>query len=183
MFDDTNGERLNAIKREERKLRLLTCVECNLSCPGCCNDDWDIDNLPVCTDFSKYDLIMLTGGEPMLFPAELMKLIQRIRENSDAKIILYTAKLHDVQSLHFIMKGLDGITVTLHEPEDVPWFYFFAGFIHGEIESMSLRVNVFHNVSLNKIPPGWKVKRDIHWIKDCPLPEGEEFMKIERFLS
>ena len=50
------------------KLRLLLFEECNRSCPGCCNRDWDLQPLPVCYDLPPYRIILLTGGEPMLYP-------------------------------------------------------------------------------------------------------------------
>ena len=65
-----------------RKLRLLFTKDCNRNCPGCCNKDWDLDSLPVCTDFTPYDLVMITGGEPMLYPERLLHLIRRIREEN-----------------------------------------------------------------------------------------------------
>lgn len=61
-----------------RKLRLLFTKDCNRDCPGCCNKDWDLDHLPVCADFKPYDLVMITGGEPMLYPERLLKLIRKI---------------------------------------------------------------------------------------------------------
>ena len=49
------------------KLRLLLLDDCNRNCPGCCNRDWDLQALPLCQDYTPYRLIMLTGGEPMLY--------------------------------------------------------------------------------------------------------------------
>ncbi len=44
---------------DQKKLRLLLFEECTRSCPGCCNRDWDLQSLPVCRDYSPYQLIML----------------------------------------------------------------------------------------------------------------------------
>ena len=52
----------------DEKLRLLLFEECDRDGPGCCNRDWDLRSLPVCRDFTPYQVIMLTGGEPMLHP-------------------------------------------------------------------------------------------------------------------
>ena len=45
----------------DEKLRLLLFEECDRDCPGCCNRDWDLRSLPVCRDFTPYQVIMLTG--------------------------------------------------------------------------------------------------------------------------
>jgi hypothetical protein len=42
----------------------------------------------------------------------------------------------------------------------------------------SLRLNVFKGVSLAELNLScWKVKPNIKWIKNCPLPEDEVFMR------
>lgn len=41
------------------KLRLLLWEECNRTCAGCCNKDWNLSELPVCFDYSGYDLILI----------------------------------------------------------------------------------------------------------------------------
>jgi molybdenum cofactor biosynthesis enzyme MoaA len=43
-----------------KKLRLLVTSECNRSCSGCCNKEWDLDKLPVCESYKDYDEIYLT---------------------------------------------------------------------------------------------------------------------------
>ena len=47
----------------DMKLRLVLFEACDRCCPGCCNHDWDLKNLPVCTDYTPYEMIMLTGGQ------------------------------------------------------------------------------------------------------------------------
>ena len=78
------------------KLRLLVTTKCNRHCVGCCNNSYDLENLPVAHDndeFLKYSEIIITGGEPMLNPYEVVKLVNRLRSITDAKLILYTAVL------------------------------------------------------------------------------------------
>ncbi len=72
-----------------KKLRLIITEKCNRKCSGCCNNDWNIDKLPVITDFSKYNEIIITGGEPMLYSHLIKHLCQIIRkQNKKVKIIL-----------------------------------------------------------------------------------------------
>ncbi len=152
-----------------RILRLLLFSACNRACPGCCNNQWDLDALPVAADFRGYDMILLTGGEPMLNPRLVAATAHRIRCQTDASIILYTAK---PERLPEVMPFLDGVTVTLHEQADVPTFRRAAAKLNG-----SRRVNVFKGVNVPDMP-GWTMKRNMEWIEDCPLPEGEVFMRL-----
>ena len=164
-----------------KKLRLLVTEKCNRACPGCCNKDWDLKNLPVCNDFTGYDEIMLTGGEPLLDVPRLLDLVARIREAHDqVKVLVYTAYAERV--LH-VLPYVDGVTLTLHEPkgvsplweldnvldelQDAPW-----------VENASLRLNVFKGIT-NVIPSTlWQIKSDIEWLENCPLPEDEVFMRL-----
>lgn len=52
------------------KLRLLVTTKCPNKCPMCCNNSWDFSKLPVVEHFN-YKEIMITGGEPLLFPEKL----------------------------------------------------------------------------------------------------------------
>jgi len=101
------------------KLRLLLWEECNRSCSGCCNKDWNLAVLPVCSDYGSHDLIMLTGGEPMLKPHVLLQIIKEIRQQTAALIYVYTANVDDLDAAFAVLEAVDGITLTLHEQSDV----------------------------------------------------------------
>jgi hypothetical protein len=148
-------------------------------CKGCCNKDWDLGSLRVCTDFKPYDEILLTGGEPLLVPKLVIDTVYKIRvANPSAKIYMYTARTIYLTRIIEMLNILDGITITLHEQSDVELFYDITLVTLGRKES--LRVNIFKGIEI-KIPAysNWKVKKDIEWIKDCPLPENEVFMKLK----
>lgn len=91
------------------KLRLLLFDDCNRNCPGCCNRDWDLQALPLCQDYTPYRLIMLTGGEPMLYPEIIREAIAAIRRQTNVPIYLYTAMPEQLDAL---MPLLDGVTVS-----------------------------------------------------------------------
>lgn len=164
------------------KLRLLLTEDCNRACPGCCNKDWDLDKLPVCSDYKGYDMIMLTGGEPMLYPIKVLDAVKEIRLQTEAPIIVYTAYLDDPTTLYLMLKGgiIDGITLTLHTRKDKKKFKVLDKVIGFPVGKM-LRLNVFKGVGLNymQISPKWNAKMDIVWLKDCPLPKDEVFMRYE----
>lgn len=163
-----------------KKLRLLLFADCNRHCAGCCNKDWNLESLPICTDYTPYDEILLTGGEPMLKPDLTVQAIQEIRQQTNAPIILYTADLAKPIWLYFINSLIDGLTVTLHTPGDVRVFESYDRyFTPPEHMKGRMRLNVFKEAGEVRAKPHWKVKPGMEWIKNCPLPEGEVLMKYE----
>lgn len=163
-----------------KKLRLLFTKDCEKNCKGCCNKDWDLDSL-LEVDHFNYDEILITGGEPMLYPLSLIELVKKIRLRSGAKIILYTAKCNNVL-IKIIEKYLDGVTVTLHEQSDVQFFKKLNKRMLNDKIFLNkfLRLNIFKNI---KLPKNinlslWKIKKNIEWVKNCPLPKNEEFKKV-----
>jgi len=163
----------------KKKLRLLLFSTCNRSCEGCCNKQWDLNELPVCTDFTGYDEIILTGGEPMLNPMLVEQTAKRVREDHQGALYMYTAKLDDISYLIRLLEDLDGLCVTLHEQEDVHVWQSFNHYLPASQRSKSLRLNVFDGIDLDGIDTtDWVVKEGIEWIADCPLPPGEVFMRL-----
>jgi hypothetical protein len=175
-------------------LRILLFEECFQSCAGCCNKDFDLNALPNVTpdQLVRAGQIMLTGGEPLMHPLRVHHAIRKIKlANRYAPIILYTAFPGFVASgqraEHIVfghareaLEKLDGMTVTLHSPEDTPVFQRFdaiARDIKG-VHEKSLRLNVFDNVPAPLYTfGGWQMKTGIRWIKNCPLPEDEVFVR------
>ena len=163
-------------EKENIKLRLLLFKECNRNCLGCCNNDWDLDNLSICNSYLEYSEILLTGGEPMLHPDIIVEAITEIRKQTKAPIILYTAKTDNQKELLYILSIIDGVTITLHDQSDVLPFLSFAKQVSHK--NKSLRVNIFKGVCITNIPDGWVVKDNIVWIKNCPLPVGEVLQRL-----
>ena len=164
-------------ERKMKKLRLLLFTNCDRSCAGCCNKDWDTLALPSVGLLYPYDLVLLTGGEPLLFPQIVREAIQDIRFYSKAKVIVYTAMTKKIGRFQDILGRADGMTVTLHEQKDVADFERMLEKIPPEeFSGKSMRLNVFKGVGVEH-PEGWQVKDQIEWVKDCPLPDDEVFMR------
>lgn len=170
------------------KLRLLVTTQCHNKCPMCCNNSWNFSKLPVVEHFN-YKEIMITGGEPLLFPDELaylaisIKRIQKLVYGNTGKLFLYTAL---AESLPSNIRYFDGVVYTPHSAADIPKFlevndfflYYKDEFAEG---NTSLRLNLFPDIKKH-IPEStdlssWKVK-DMIWIKDCPVPDDEEFKRV-----
>ncbi len=163
-----------------KKLRLLLFEECDRHCVGCCNDDWDLSKLPIVKSYKGYDEILLTGGEPMLLRLLVKYTIAKIRTETDAPIYLYTARTAPVTGFLHMLYHVDGICVTLHEQYDVPQFLVLNDLlVQTLIDEKSLRLNIFKGIHIGKNDISkWKVKRNIEWIKNCPLPKDEVFMRL-----
>lgn len=165
---------------ETRKLRLLLWEDCLRECDGCCNQDWDLKSLPVCRDYLGYQLIMLTGGEPLLYPERLRQIITGIRAATSARLILYSAANGDPELLHQFASLTDGLTLTLHEQSDVePFLRFLEKLKQMPLAGKSWRLNIFKGVSFDAAGLSWwQVKYEIVWVKNSPLPANEEFMRL-----
>ena len=164
----------------KKKLRLLLFSKCNRRCVGCCNQQWDLEALPVCDTYTGYDEVMLTGGEPMLDPQLVIQTAREIRLEHDGPIWVYTAKIDNPISVYGVLLEVDGMCVTLHEQRDVSVFRNLLTWLPPAIlKQRSMRLNVFAGVNIENIDVGdWDVKYNIEW-KNGPLPEGEMFMRLE----
>lgn len=180
-----------------KKLRLLVTTQCPNKCPMCCNNSWDFSKLPV-VDRWDYEQIMLTGGEPLMKIESLIPLMISIRKVTSVmginpKIYVYTA-VCDSSTLNRVVTYADGIVLTPHNKKDIKGFLEFNELINAynflrekkvlhvrAFEGKSLRLNLFPDIKellKGEDLSGWQVK-DIHWIKDCPIPEGEDFRRIK----
>ena len=176
-----------------KKLRLLVTTKCPNKCSMCCNNSWDFDKLPV-VDRWNYDEIMITGGEPLLYPRNLFHLIKSIKFISEVeagntpKIYVYTAYCHcnivNMLNSTYMNFRADGIVLTPHKSEDIDAFIHTNEFLlqyKSRYKNVSLRLNLFPDMKA-LLPKDidlslWQVK-DMEWIKDCPVPEGEDFRRI-----
>lgn len=174
-------------------LRLLLFEECNSNCEWCCNRGWtdrdgtihkNVSHIPVCEDFTGYDQIVLTGGEPMLRPLLVVRIIEHIRKVAPSTLVyVYTAMVSNFSAALQVLLCSDGMTITLHSQKDVVPFMTFAKSI-GQIAELSvhrsLRLNVFSGINLpDDISAYWHIKRDMSWIKNCRLPENEVLMRLK----
>jgi organic radical activating enzyme len=167
-------------------LRLILTRKCNRSCERCCNkQDAFVENrvpniLELGYNFSDFDTIILTGGEPLLEFDSLKLTIALIRKVSpDSKIIVYTANVQMKDEIIELLYLVDGITVTVHEQEDVDDFnrlnFWMLRLKRYKIDNnKTLRLNIFKGVKIYMQNSSlWKIKDNIEWIEDCPLPENE----------
>lgn len=160
-----------------RKARLLFTENCMRNCKGCCMKNWkgEKPNLILQTELvSEFDEIYITGGEPMLYPDSLLALIMSIKKNSEAKVFLYTALPYPLDKFTKIIEHVDGVTLTLHQVKDVELFKALE-LAKLNLKDKTMRLNSFVKKSFSS---GDWILRHKTWIKDAPLPPGEEFVKL-----
>jgi organic radical activating enzyme len=177
-----------------KKLRLILFTDCNRNCAGCCNKQWDINTLPVVSLenldlFYECDEIILTGGEPMINLDCLFSVINAVKSipsNSfkDRKVYLYTALVDDITNVLSVLDKIDGICVTLHDQDDVIPFIKLNDVLALNminLNNKSLRLNIFDGIKINKTNLNrWKIKENIKWIENCPLPENETLAILDK---
>jgi len=159
-----------------KSLRLILWDDCNRRCKNCANNGTgdapkvDMDTL------HEYDEILLTGGEPMLYPRTVRRIVYAIRDRApNAKIYMYTALVEPIQWFIDVVGAVDGVTLTLHTAKDMQAAQLAtAAIIDNLCTHKSYRLNTFFSpVAI----PGWMAKVWKHtpkmWIEDCPLPKNE----------
>ena len=179
-------EELGIYQRGERmRLRLLLFEECHNDCPLCVNKNFDLGDLErvhSSKEFKKYSEIILTGGEPMLYPSYVKDIIGWVRKGTDAPIFIYISKLDNIEAVMEIAELVDGVTVTIHQQRWVDDFLRLDEAMResGRFKNWSGRLKVFEYIDMDtsKAHELWDVRDKEYWIVDCPLPEGEEFKRL-----
>ena len=165
----------------KKKMRLVVWKHCPRNCEGCCNKDYDFSKIPMPMTYKGYDEIILTGGEPLTNPDVMAVLADKVRANADpgTRILLYTA-VYSIEAHRKVLPHVDGVTITLHEQADVEPFMFLCHWLRGHrwAYEKSLRLNVFKGIIHPDVCDVFHVKSGIVWLKDCPLPSGEELMYL-----
>lgn len=176
-----------------KKLRLLVTAKCPNKCELCCNKQFDLNSLPIVSRWD-YEEIMITGGEPLLFDDYLLGIILSINDISEMmgnnpKIFVYTSICNYEKVLN-ILPHINGIVLTPHKESDILNFMELNNFLGARRDYFyvkdkvsSLRLKLFPDIKA-LLPKDidlslWQV-RDVEWIENCPVPEGEDFRRIAK---
>ena len=169
-----------------KKARILITKKCDRDCDGCCNKSNILDSMKDLTDLQilkEYDTIMITGGEPVLEPEKLMNLLNWLDEHIDHRVPIYFySARYDRILYEKILRFITGLHFTLHaecNDEDVMDLRALSTFLkhYGYRKSLRLAIDkrVYDRYDLSNIDfSAWSIVRKMVWLKDCPLPEGEE---------
>ena len=171
--------------------RLIVTWACRRDCDNCCNKMPGLrESAKPCSvaDLKDYDQVLITGGEPMLYPAQVLKLIRQLRSQRTAaeqKVFLYTALY--TPELRQLVPELDGVHFTLHYPlkrGDVQGFYMFQDHIGYLDKGKSFRLYIEPRItkSITIVPNVWSRLEVKPWLTECSLPDGETLLKLRENL-
>lgn len=191
-----------------KRCRLLLTAKCPNNCPLCCNKQFDLlQEVPVISRWD-YDEFILTGGEPLYPTSEnfckFLDTLETIQSFMGRKplVYLYTSVCHPGRWNDIICR-LDGITYTVHTLDNARELIQFIHVLNNRdngydsifpnlecLPSKSLWLNLFPEGSkfidaeLAKSPYKWEDVaevfkiRQMEWKENCPVPEGEDFRRI-----
>ena len=70
----------------KKTARVIITSKCDRKCPGCCNSKLDYTSLAKViggiTALKDYEEVVITGGEPMINPAQLYTVIKMLRKQN-----------------------------------------------------------------------------------------------------
>lgn len=179
-----------------KKLRLLVTSTCNRKCAGCCNKEWDLQSLPISnlSELSEFDELIITGGEPLLFPEETVGLAASVKKlYPHIKIYLYTAHVTAFWETFMRFKTeknlefFDGFHITIHEDAseiEIDTLRQLQLF-HYIFKEKSMRLQIFPDVNhrITIYPRFWKRITFNPWIENCPLPQNEVFAQYSNLFK
>ncbi|GAH62941.1 unnamed protein product, partial [marine sediment metagenome] len=140
-------------------------------------------------DLTSYDMICVTGGEPMLNVSRTLSIIRSIRDlrfraGLDRQTIyLYTALF--AEDAKWVLPWVDGIHFSLHDGADTPeivGFHQMQDLLKGWSGSARLYIDPRVKTLLSLEPPVWSRIEVKPWLEDgkCPLPEDDLLVLTER---
>jgi hypothetical protein len=133
---------------------------------------------------------MITGGEPMLMPGEVVRLLIELREGLryNRNIYLYTALYnHSLLFSYYrqIFRYINGLQYTVHyeatdrEIIELNEVSNLIKLLNNGNQSLRLSIDSrlydrydFSNIDFS----GWSVIRKMKWMVNCPLPKDEELI-------
>ena len=186
---------------KEQVYNILITKICDYKCPLCCNNYYDIDNLPTVTAdmLREAHTVCITGGEPFVNNIdEITGFCARLREQypNIQKLYIYTSGLRlrkfVGKEIGYIYRYIDGINVS---PKSKSGWLSFARYITHPIFGMmpdrfankSNRLYVFedqlqywedvkkdYNIHLDGT---WQVIGR-HWDTTFNTPDNEHFVRL-----
>jgi hypothetical protein len=167
--------------------RVITTFECGRACVYCCNKYETLISKAIeihdIGQVSGYSQVLLTGGEPMLYPGKIIDYCKRLREcGFKGQIYMYSAKY--TPQMYEVLPYLDGIHFTLHTAswQDLNELSSLQVMM-GANKDKSYRLYISPSITqaITIYPNLWKRVEVKPWIPEgqCPLPEGETLFKLE----
>lgn len=165
--------------------RIIATLACGRKCDYCVNYQKGIlGQIKLLTnplELGRYNIVLITGGEPTLWPDRLSKLITVVRRvNPRIKVYLYASDYTDVAAMSRLLRTVDGMTYTLHpgcSQLDIVKFQAAQDIVrYGGLHlSGSFRLRLSDDMPDSLYLTTWVWRRIELWRPGsrCVLPEGE----------
>lgn len=166
--------------KTKKKIHLMVTSLCNRKCKYCCNNQYDLNDIPYVTheELKEADVLYLTGGEPFAFtnPCSIAVYYKTHYPNIK-KVFVYTnaAELWMWLKDYEYIYGIDGVTVSIKTESDRVAFnaLIYNDSIQNRTSNM---LYVFDNLYPQKFG-NFKVKERV-WQEDFVPEPNSIFRKI-----
>lgn len=167
--------------------RVLITKACQRSCSYCCNEQpGALDSATTITDLSALDgfeQVLITGGEPMLYPDRILSIVKEVRERNPGVVIFLYSALYVPDVTEKVIEAVDGFHFTLHHPctaDDVEGVQAIQALAHKHGDkSFRLYLNPDVTAAIRIYPYLWARVEVKPWMAECPLPEGEQLFTLK----
>ena len=160
------------------KLRLLLWRDCIRSCKHCPNLRLEDPPQLNVGELEEYDEIILTGGEPLMYPRALDAVLHQVncRRKETSNLFLYTAMPSPVDAFINAVDQVDGVTLTVYNSKRMRDVWVAMARMKDAEFAKTNRLITFKDVKVPDWIEGWehKVKE---YLENCPLPVDEDFRR------
>jgi organic radical activating enzyme len=162
--------------------QIICTYKCEKQCRGCVNTLHTEMHVPPIglADLGRFDEIILTGGEPLLYPGKLIDLTDHL---SGARLVLYTSAPSYPQ-LFAVSRFFTGVTITLHDNEDAARFNRYFKKYFGEPDVWTtipqFFVRIYDAVTVKVELYRTAQYKMCRWVapEECKLPVNEELFRL-----
>lgn len=138
----------------KKVIHLMVTPLCNRNCKYCCNNQYNINDIPYVTDeeLREAEVLCLTGGEPFLFtnPCRIARYYKR-RYSNIKRVYVYTnaKELYYWLADYNFIRNIDGLNVSIKNKDDLYFFKELVRNYQNQIcvdDYMSNRVYIFDSL-------------------------------------
>ena len=184
-------------------MHLFITKRCTNNCPLCCNNNYDIEKVPLPSEeeLSSVSTVCLTGGDPFLLGEKLDKIVNTLRSRENIKnIYIFTSgyACYLYLNKYKVLPNIDGITFSPKSEKD--WRAIeklYNGDWQEDIRNLhsnrlyafinkvddcnySIDNNLLRILDYDSSDLGCKVFFRT-WIEDFDSPESEIFRRLENY--
>lgn len=138
-------------------IHLMITNKCNRKCLDCCNNQYNVNNIPVIIDEELLQAkdVFLTGGEPFAYayPNEVARILKVIYKNIN-RVFVYT---NACELVEYVNNGgkldhIDGLTISIKNKIDKEVFEKYIAYNEDIYTNKCNRVYLFEGFEDTNVP-------------------------------